>query len=59
MTTLKRRKVGKTKLEVTELGLGGAPMGGLGAWALRASISRKVQPSASVVLGSPKPSVAR
>ena len=28
MTTLKRRKVGKTKLEVTELGLGGAPMGG-------------------------------
>ena len=31
MTTLKRRKVGKTKLEVTELGLGGAPMGGFGA----------------------------
>lgn len=25
---LKRRKVGRTKLEVTELGLGGAPMGG-------------------------------
>jgi D-threo-aldose 1-dehydrogenase len=34
MTTLKRRKVGRTKLEVTELGLGGAPMGGF-----RASIS--------------------
>ena len=34
MTTLKRRRVGKTKLEVTELGLGGAPMGGF-----RASIS--------------------
>ena len=31
MTTLKRRKVGKTKLEVTELGLGGAPMGGFRA----------------------------
>jgi D-threo-aldose 1-dehydrogenase len=28
MTELRRRKVGKTKLEVTELGLGGAPMGG-------------------------------
>ena len=28
MTTLKRRKVGRTNLEVTELGLGGAPMGG-------------------------------
>src|ERR1700760_4985689 len=31
MTTLRRRKVGKTKLEVTELGLGGAPMGGFRA----------------------------
>jgi D-threo-aldose 1-dehydrogenase len=31
MTALKRRKVGKTKLEVTELGLGGAPMGGFRA----------------------------
>ncbi len=31
MTTLKRRKVGKTNLEVTELGLGGAPMGGFRA----------------------------
>ncbi len=31
MTTLKRRKVGKTGLEVTELGLGGAPMGGFRA----------------------------
>ncbi|MBX9946252.1 MAG: aldo/keto reductase [Reyranella sp.] len=31
MTTLKRRKVGKTKLDVTELGLGGAPMGGFRA----------------------------
>lgn len=31
MTTLKRRKVGETKLEVTELGLGGAPMGGFRA----------------------------
>jgi D-threo-aldose 1-dehydrogenase len=31
MTTLRRRKVGKTNLEVTELGLGGAPMGGFRA----------------------------
>jgi D-threo-aldose 1-dehydrogenase len=31
MTTLKRRKVGRTRLEVTELGLGGAPMGGFRA----------------------------
>jgi D-threo-aldose 1-dehydrogenase len=31
MTTLKRRKVGRTKLEVTELGLGGAPLGGFRA----------------------------
>src|SRR5918994_4936868 len=31
MTTLKRRKIGTTKLEVTELGLGGAPMGGFRA----------------------------
>jgi D-threo-aldose 1-dehydrogenase len=31
MPALKRRKVGKTKLEVTELGLGGAPMGGFRA----------------------------
>ncbi len=31
MTALKRRRVGKTKLEVTELGLGGAPMGGFRA----------------------------
>src|SRR5580693_8895552 len=31
MTALKRRLVGKTKLEVTELGLGGAPMGGFRA----------------------------
>ena len=29
--TLKRRKIGKTKLEVTTLGLGGAPMGGFRA----------------------------
>jgi len=28
MTTLKRRKIGATNLQVTELGLGGAPMGG-------------------------------
>jgi aryl-alcohol dehydrogenase-like predicted oxidoreductase len=26
--TIKRRKIGTTKLHVTELGLGGAPMGG-------------------------------
>ena len=31
MTTLRRRKIGKTKLEVTELGLGGAPIGGFRA----------------------------
>ena len=31
MTSLRRRKVGKTNLEVTELGLGGAPMGGFRA----------------------------
>src|SRR5258706_9027371 len=31
MTTLARRRIGKTKLEVTELGLGGAPMGGFRA----------------------------
>ena len=31
MTVLKRRKVSKTNLEVTELGLGGAPMGGFRA----------------------------
>jgi D-threo-aldose 1-dehydrogenase len=31
MKALARRKVGKTKLEVTELGLGGAPMGGFRA----------------------------
>ena len=31
MTALKRRKVGKTKFEVTKLGLGGAPMGGFRA----------------------------
>jgi D-threo-aldose 1-dehydrogenase len=31
MTTLRRRKIGKTNLEVTELGLGGAPMGGFRA----------------------------
>jgi len=31
MTTLPRRRVGKTKLEVTEMGLGGAPMGGFRA----------------------------
>jgi D-threo-aldose 1-dehydrogenase len=36
MAALKRRRVGKTKLEVTELGLGGAPMGGF-----RATISDK------------------
>src|SRR4051794_24313605 len=29
--TLNRRKIGKTNLEVTELGLGGAPMGGFRA----------------------------
>jgi hypothetical protein len=29
MTELKRRRIGRTKLEVTELGLGGAPMGGV------------------------------
>ena len=31
MTDLERRRVGKTKLEVTTLGLGGAPMGGFRA----------------------------
>src|SRR5580693_8179513 len=31
MTALKRRLVGKTNIEVTELGLGGAPMGGFRA----------------------------
>lgn len=31
MTALKRRKVGGTKVEVTELGLGGAPIGGFRA----------------------------
>ena len=31
MTVLPKRRVGKTKLEVTELGLGGAPMGGFRA----------------------------
>src|SRR5215831_2674533 len=31
MTTLPRRRIGKTKLEVTTLGLGGAPMGGFRA----------------------------
>lgn len=31
MTTLERRKVGKTQLTVTEMGLGGAPMGGFRA----------------------------
>src|ERR1700759_648719 len=31
MNTLPRRRVGKTKLEVTTLGLGGAPMGGFRA----------------------------
>src|SRR5712675_1197522 len=31
MTMLKRRKIGTTKLDVTELGLGGAPMGGFRA----------------------------
>jgi D-threo-aldose 1-dehydrogenase len=31
MTALKRRKVGRTRIEVTELGLGGAPMGGFRA----------------------------
>jgi len=31
MPAIRRRKVGKTKLEVTELGLGGAPMGGFRA----------------------------
>jgi D-threo-aldose 1-dehydrogenase len=31
MAELRRRRVGKTKLEVTELGLGGAPMGGFRA----------------------------
>jgi D-threo-aldose 1-dehydrogenase len=31
MKVLPRRRVGKTKLEVTELGLGGAPMGGFRA----------------------------
>jgi D-threo-aldose 1-dehydrogenase len=31
LTTLPRRRVGKTKLEVTTLGLGGAPMGGFRA----------------------------
>jgi D-threo-aldose 1-dehydrogenase len=31
MTALERRRVGKTKLEVTTLGLGGAPMGGFRA----------------------------
>jgi D-threo-aldose 1-dehydrogenase len=31
MTSLKRRKIGRTRLEVTEMGLGGAPMGGFRA----------------------------
>src|ERR1700757_380770 len=31
MTMLKRNKIGTTNLEVTELGLGGAPMGGFRA----------------------------
>ncbi|MFO1158892.1 MAG: aldo/keto reductase [Reyranellaceae bacterium] len=31
MTTLPRRRVGRTKIEVTTLGLGGAPMGGFRA----------------------------
>jgi D-threo-aldose 1-dehydrogenase len=31
MAELNRRKVGKTKIEVTEIGLGGAPMGGFRA----------------------------
>ena len=31
MTVLPKRRVGKTKLEVTTLGLGGAPMGGFRA----------------------------
>src|SRR5215467_16407699 len=31
MTMLKKRKIGTTSLEVTELGLGGAPMGGFRA----------------------------
>ena len=31
MTSLKRRRVGRTALEVTEIGLGGAPMGGFRA----------------------------
>ena len=31
MTVLPKRKVGKTKIEVTTLGLGGAPMGGFRA----------------------------
>src|SRR5215831_2828696 len=31
MSTLKRRKIGRTRLEVTEMGLGGAPMGGFRA----------------------------
>src|SRR5262245_23352546 len=31
MTTLPKRRVGKTRLEVTTLGLGGAPMGGFRA----------------------------
>src|SRR5471030_3060426 len=31
MTVLPKRKIGKTKLEVTTLGLGGAPMGGFRA----------------------------
>jgi D-threo-aldose 1-dehydrogenase len=31
MTTLPRRRVGRTNVEVTELGLGGAPMGGFRA----------------------------
>ena len=37
MTTLPRRRVGKTKLEVTTLGLGGAPMGG---FRMKAAISQ-------------------
>jgi D-threo-aldose 1-dehydrogenase len=31
MTVLPKRRIGKTKLEVTTLGLGGAPMGGFRA----------------------------
>ena len=40
MTVLPKRRVGKTKLEVTTLGLGGAPMGGFRATISVAQLTR-------------------